>query len=137
MRAWNDGWAAQRLAQRLPRFLAVGAVGTLVDFALFVSLQTWVGVPTLAANTFSYSVGIVNNFVWHRRWTWAHARKTLGAQFAQFVVISLSALALNNVLVLWLAPVSGAAVAKILATGIGVGWNFFANHFWTFRADAV
>jgi putative flippase GtrA len=125
------------------RFLTVGMLGTLIDIALFTVLRVLLGIPTLAANTLSYSAGIVNNFVWHRRWTFAHrSRKAPGAQFSQFVVVSLSALMLNNLIVLWLAPSLGvlfanagygALVAKICATGVGVCWNFLANNLWTFR----
>jgi putative flippase GtrA len=125
------------------RFLAVGMLGTLLDLALFTGLHAWLGVPTLAANTISYSAGIVNNFVLHRYWTFAdRARQATGAQFSQFAAVSLSALMLNNLLVLLLAPSFGALfphagydvlAAKICATGAGLGWNFLVNNLWTFR----
>lgn len=125
------------------RFLAVGMLGTLIDIALFAGLHAWLGVPTLVANSLSYSVGIVNNFVWHRYWTFTHRpRKHSGMQFSQFAVVSLSALMLNNLIVLLLAPSFGALfvhvgygalAAKICATGVGLCWNFLANNFWTFR----
>ncbi len=118
----------------ISRFLIVGMLGTLIDISLFAALHTWVGAPTLAANTLSYSAGIVNNFVWHRNWTFTdRPRKTTGAQFSQFAIVSLSALMLNNLIVLLLAPSFGALVAKICATGVGLGWNFLINNFWTFN----
>ena len=117
------------------RFLAVGMLGTFIDLALFAGLHAWLGVPTLAANTLSYGAGIVNNFAWHRCWTFAdRARKSGSAQFAQFAAVSLSALLLNNLLVLLLASSCGALVAKLCATGVGLGWNFVVNNLWTFRA---
>lgn len=128
------------------RFLTVGMLGTLIDFGLFVGLHAGLGVPTLTANTISYSAGIVNNFVLHRRWTFAEqSRRAVGVQFAQFAGISLGALMLNNLLALLLAPFFstllahagyGALLAKICAMGVGVCWNFLANRFWTFRDAA-
>jgi putative flippase GtrA len=87
-------------------------------------------------------VGIVNNYFWHRSWTYAtRPHKTVSTQFPQFVAVSLSALLLNNLLVLLLAPAFntllaqagyGDLLAKLCATGVGLFWNFLANNFWTF-----
>lgn len=128
----------------VPRFLAVGMLGTLIDIGLFAALHTWLGVPTLLANTISYSAGIVNNYVLHRHWTFAdRQRKMAGAQFSQFAMVSVSALVMNNVFLLLLTPLwdglfanasYGTLTAKLCATGIGVCWNFLINNFWTFRA---
>jgi putative flippase GtrA len=127
----------------LGRFLTVGMLGTLLDIGLFTLLRVQFGVPTLTANTISYSAGIVNNYVLHRLWTFTdRPRKAVGAQFTQFAVVSLSALLLNNLLVallapgfavLFTAPAYGDVLAKVCATGVGLCWNFLANNFWTFR----
>lgn len=127
------------------RFMLVGMAGTLVDFALFAILHTQVGMPTLLANTLSYSAGILNNYALHRCWTFAHrpARGT-GRQFSQFVGVSLSALLINNLIVLLVTASFGERLAesaigvyfaKACAIGVGMVWNFLANHLWTFRAD--
>jgi putative flippase GtrA len=125
------------------RFVFVGFLGTVIDFGLFSGFSLLLGAPTLAANTLSYSAGIVNNYFLHRNWTFAlRPRKAVSKQFAQFVGISLGALIVNNLIVFLLAPTFsalladptyGAIFAKICATGVGMGWNFFANHLWTFR----
>ncbi|MEW5721241.1 MAG: GtrA family protein, partial [Chloroflexota bacterium] len=100
--------------RHISRFLIVGMLGTLIDITLFAGLYTWLGAPTLAANTLSYSAGIVNNFVWHRYWTFSHRpRKATSAQFSQFALVSLTALMLNNLIVLLFAPSLGALAAKI------------------------
>jgi putative flippase GtrA len=126
------------------RFLAVGALGTLVDLGLFTALNLLMGVPALLANTVSYSAGIVNNYLLHRAWTYSsRPKQAASGQFARFAMVSLSALALNNLLVLILTPLfsefvflpGGAALlAKLCAIGVGMVWNFLMNHFWVFRA---
>jgi putative flippase GtrA len=125
------------------RFVIVGMLGTSIDFALFSALNLLLGVPALVANTLSYGAGIANNYVLHRNWTFdLRPRRAMRGQLVQFIGISLSALIANNLLVLWLTPVMnglfidpthGAIAAKIGATAMVMGWNFFANHFWTFR----
>jgi putative flippase GtrA len=129
------------------RFLAVGTLGTLIDITLFAVLHALFGIPTLSANTISYSAGIVNNFVLHRRWTYdRQVSKTVGVQLSQFVAISLCALMMNNLLVLLLTPPFSSLIAhsgfaalfaKVGATVLGLGWNFFANRFWTFHSAPV
>jgi putative flippase GtrA len=128
----------------IARFLLVGLSGTLVDFSLFAFSHQALGMSALVANTMSYSAGILNNFWLHRTWTFAHRpQRGSGVQFSQFVGVSLTALLINNLIVLLLTPVLsgllgegavGLYLAKVCATGAGVIWNFLANHLWTFRA---
>src|SRR5690349_9088231 len=83
------------------RFMTVGAMGTVIDILLFATLRVGLGVPALLANTVSYGSGTLNNYVLHRRWTFAGwPSKAIRVQFAQFVLVSLSALLVNNLLLL-------------------------------------
>src|SRR5919201_1651751 len=101
----NDSQQTHDTLRLVSRFLTVGMLSTLLDVALFSVLRVTLGMPTLAANTLSYSAGMVFSFLLHRRWTYAHRPlKAVGAQFSQFAAVSLSALLLNNLLVLLLAP---------------------------------
>lgn len=130
---------------RLLRFLAVGMSGTLVDFGLLTVLKL-AGWATLPANLLSYSLGILNNYTWNRRWTFAdRQRKPWAQQLIQFAAVSLVGLGLNTLLVVWLeAPLSdlfqGAAwsylPAKALATAAVMLWNFAINRLWTFGGEA-
>lgn len=128
--------------RRLIRFAAVGGVGTLIDFGGLILLKG-IGLPTLMANTLSYSMGIVNNYALNRLWTFPDSRsKPAMTQFAQFAMISLLGLAFNNLLVLLLeaplgrlfgTPNSGYVFAKVFATVLVMLWNFVANRLWTFN----
>ncbi|MBN2387540.1 MAG: GtrA family protein [Anaerolineales bacterium] len=127
---------------RFLRFLAVGALGTLLDFGLLTTLKR-AGVPTLAANTLSFSAGVINNFVLNRRWTFGDAPQSRWtAQFVPFALVSLVGLVLNSGIVLLLEVPFGTLLggsewgylpAKALATGVVVFWNYCANRLWTFR----
>jgi putative flippase GtrA len=149
--------------RRFSRFLTVGAVGTLLDFTLLTLLKL-AGLPTLPANTLSFTAGLIHNFTWNRLWTFGNVRwgglsgraelkkeaaqisPTLPGwrkQFAQFTLISLIGLAFNNLIVLTLEapfgtllgqPAWGYLPAKLLATGLVVFWNYFANRKWIFQA---
>lgn len=129
---------------RVLRFALVGAWGTLIDIALLALLKS-AGLVTILANTLSFCAGLANNYYWNRRWTF-EIRESAGwkRQFIQFGLVSLAGLALNNAIVLLLeAPFGvllGAASwgylpAKVVATGVVMFWNYFANRQWTFRQD--
>ena len=128
--------------QRFTRFLMVGAVGTFLDFGLLSLLKAF-GLPTLIANSLSFSAGVANNFTWNRLWTFADAKQAdWHRQLVQFMLVSLVGLALNNAIVVVLeAPLGlllrqpdyGFLPAKVIATGVVVFWNYFANRYWTFR----
>lgn len=127
---------------RFARFLTVGAFGTIIDFGILTALKL-TGLPTLIANSLSFTAGLLNNFTWNRLWTFADALKAdWRRQLAQYVVISFIGLALNNLIVLSLEGVFGAWLgstqwaylpAKVIATGAVVFWNYFANRIWTFK----
>src|SRR5262245_25768182 len=57
--------------RHLVRFMTVGALGTLLDVGAFALLHAWLGLPALPANVASYSLGTLNNYILHRRWTYA------------------------------------------------------------------
>ena len=115
-------------------------------------------VHQVLSNTLSVSAAIVNNYLWSRYWVYPETRgRQGGKKFAQFVVVSVIAWALNTG-ILWstdrwflgkqgllagpVAPVAAAIgmehgvfssnAAKVIATGIVLFWNFFANRLWTF-----
>jgi putative flippase GtrA len=141
MTAASDVFANKEI-QRFSRFLTVGAVGTLLDFGLLTSLKL-AGLPTLLANTLSFSAGLINNFTWNRLWTFCDTeRADWRKQLARFATVSSIGLALNNVIVLSLERMLGAILgqpewgylpAKVIATGVVVFWNYFVNRQWTFR----
>ena len=131
-------------ATRFARFLTVGAVGTVLDFSILTLLKL-AGLPTLFANSISFTAGLLNNFTWNRLWTFGDSVKVdWRRQLAQFTLVSLVGLALNNLIVLSLEGLFGAMLgssqwaylpAKVIATGMVVFWNYFANRMWTFRSN--
>jgi putative flippase GtrA len=127
--------------RRFGRFLAVGALGTALDFTLLAALKA-TGWPTLLANSLSFSAGVLNNYLGNRCWTFADRKHgPWERQLAQFALVGLIGLALNNAIVLSLEGVLSQALAlalpaylaaKVLATAAVVFWNYTAHRFWTF-----
>ena len=144
---------------RFLKFSVVGVIGTAIDFGIFNLLHNILGWNRVLSNTCSVTTAIVNNYLWNLYWVYPETRGRQNAKkFVQFVVVSISAWALNTGILWsserWLfgtrglfsglvgsaAQMLGAEhevlssnAAKVLATGIVLFWNFFANRLWTFR----
>ncbi|HMR99108.1 MAG TPA: GtrA family protein [Anaerolineales bacterium] len=127
---------------RFARFLAVGALGTALDFSVLTLLKL-AGLPTLLANSASFTAGLLNNFTLNRLWTFGDAiHSNWKKQLTQYAVVSLIGLTFNDLIVISLEGLMGAWIgqpefgylpAKVIATGVVVFWNYFANRAWTFR----
>ena len=143
---------------RFLKFCVVGTIGTVVDFGLLNLLYNVIGLHQVLSNVISVSAATVNNYTWSRYWVYPETKHQAGARkFGQFVIVSLVALGLNTG-ILWVtdhwflgesgllagfvAPVAAwlgmehsvlsSNGAKVIATGIVLFWNFFANRMWTF-----
>src|SRR5690242_7185071 len=137
-----SGTSSSREMERFSHFLAVGSVGTLLDFSLLTLLKL-AGLPTFFANSLSFVAGLANNFTWNRLWTFGDSVELdWRMQLAKFTSISMVGLALSNIMVLALEDPLGALMghpawgylpAKLVATGVVMFWNYYANRAWTFR----
>ena len=128
--------------RRFVKFAIVGAFGAIIDFALLNLLRGYFGWPLLLANTVSVGVAIISNFIWNRYWTFPESRsRKKRTQLPQFTLINIIGLLINNFIVVGLdallvghlgEPMSY-NIAKAVAIGIVLFWNFGVNRLWTYR----
>jgi putative flippase GtrA len=139
---------------RFIKFSIVGAIGAVIDFTLLnVGLHVirevlqWNLLPIingnlLLANTISVSTAILSNFIWNRLWTFPESRtRKKRKQLPQFVMVNLIGLLINNVIVVGVDALLIAHIgepwsyniAKAVAIGVVLFWNFGANRLWTYR----
>jgi putative flippase GtrA len=127
---------------RWTRYLVVGSLSTVVDFGVVTVLKA-LGLPTVLANSLSFSIGTIVSFTLNRSWTYSDSRsKGVTRQFAQFLIVSVCGLLLNTGIVLVLTslldqllkmPAISYIPAKIAATGLVFAWNIVMNRLWTFN----
>jgi putative flippase GtrA len=126
---------------RFFRFAVVGAIGTVIDFAILNFLHLVFHFPVLLANLCSFTIAVFSNFTLNRYWTYPDSRsKPLQGQLLQFLVVNAFGWGINT-LVLWsLLGIStqvfgryGYNVAKAGATVVSLFWNFFINRYWTYN----
>src|SRR5438105_13238567 len=113
-------WASLRSVrnwQQLGKFCAVGAVGYLINLAVYDALLHE-HLQYLAAATCSFLVAVTSNYTWNRLWTFREHRGHVGVQGMRFLVVSLAALGANLV-VLHLAIADG-GLDKLPAQAVAV-----------------
>src|SRR4051812_45462222 len=64
------------LASRWAAFNAVGAIGIVVQIAVFAYLSRAWHWHYLWATATAVEVAVLHNFAWHQRWTWRDRRTT-------------------------------------------------------------
>ena len=119
--------------QQLAKFCVVGAIGYLINLAVYDTLLHQ-GLHYLAAATVSFLVAVTSNYTWNRLWTFRGQRGHVAYQGFRFLVVSTIALAANLVILHVL--VDSFDVGKVLAQAIAIvlvtPWNFVGNKIWSF-----
>jgi len=133
------------------RFAIVGTLGSVVDFGVFNLLATLLKVPAIGASVVSFSLAVVNNFIWNRYWTYPETRSVpLIKQLTQFAIVSVAGLMIRTPLFAliekpliklasqWIPQVLtptivGHNIALAFVILVVLLWNYFVNRKWTFR----
>ena len=115
-------------------FLLIGAMGTAVHFVVLAWLSEGFDLGPVMASQVGALAGAAVNYVLNHRVNYRSGRSHLhtGPRFATVVVVGFLVNGLCMVLAtrMWgwhYLP------AQILATAVVLGWNFAANHWWTFH----
>ena len=123
------------LLWQFAKFAQVGVLNTAIDFGILNLLIFATGITSglsiIPLNAISFSTAIINSFFWNEKWVFKAKKE---ANFITFVIVTLIGLAINSTIVyaittfvpptfvdsqkLW------ANMAKVLATGISLVWNF-------------
>ena len=118
---------------QLAKFCTVGAVGYGVNLAVYATL-VHAGMHYNLAAACSFLVAVTNNYLWNRIWTFRGQRGHVGYQGLRFFVVSLLALAANELLLTgFVAAGGGKIVAQAIAVVLVTPINFVGNKLWSFR----
>ena len=139
----------KRGIRQLAKFAIVGASSTVINFAVLNLMLIALHQNKYVAVTVAFLVSVVNGYFWNKHWTFKAAPvKAAHTQFTQFLLVNLVAWGLDLLIIKLLSvPLERALhfpnahstmvlatnMAQIVATGVTVFWNFFANRFWTFK----
>ena len=119
---------------QLLKFCAVGAIGYVVNLAVYTALVRGADVQYLVAAVCSFAVAVTNNYLWNRLWTFRGSRGHFYYQGLRFLLVSWCALAANllvlrGLVALGLDEIAAQAIAILVVTPV----NFLGNKLWSFR----
>ncbi|MDQ5961427.1 MAG: hypothetical protein QG581_348 [Patescibacteria group bacterium] len=137
-----------RVAKQFSKFVLIGGVNTAIDFAVLNIEIKLTGITSgsglFVLNTISFLVAVINSYFMNKYWTFQDVtRNREETKFAQFIGVSLLGSGINSSIVAgittFVAPVFGispvlwANIAKLLATGISLIWNFVGYKLFVFK----
>lgn len=126
---------SNKILRQFIKFCLVGLVNTLIDYLVYLGLTRGLGLYFLYANIIAILVAMSFSFVFNKYWTFRNYHTDIKGQYIKFFLVNLVYFFLNNAvvysLVVYLAVFD--LIAKIAAIIVGLGWNFLANRYWTFK----
>lgn len=117
------------------RFGIVGTIGFVIDFSITYLLKEKLKVNRFVANSFGFSLAVINNYLLNRYWTFQNYSPNVLKEFSLFLLVCLVGLLLNNVVLYFLNEKANFSfyVAKIGSVLVVLSWNFIANYFYVFQ----
>ncbi len=118
------------------RYIFVGGVAFLVDFASLYVFTDYIGVFYLISAAIAFILGLITNYILSINWVFNRRsldNKTI--EFSVFAFIGIVGLGLNELLIWFFTAEIGLfyLLSKILAAIIILFWNFFARKLTLFR----
>ena len=137
-----------RVSKQFSKFVLIGGVNTAIDFAVLNIEIKLTGITSgsglFVLNTISFLVAVINSYFMNKYWTFQDVtRNREETKFAQFIAVSLAGSGINSSIVagittfiapaFGISPILWANVAKLLATGISLVWNFVGYKLFVFK----
>jgi len=118
------------------RFGCVGGLNTLVDFGVFILINSLFGVNYVVSQILSYSSGTINSYFLNKFWTFEGAltSKKTTKEIVQFVVVNSASLgvSLMSLSILLNDSSMNSFFAKIISMVLAQVVNFLGYRFWVF-----
>jgi len=139
----------KKIIKQFTKFVIVGGINTGIDFFVLNFLIYTTGISTgpelFLLNSTSFSIAVINSYFMNKRWTFQDKTKIeqVSIKFSAFFIISVIGLIINGLVLtgittnipapLGLSAVLWANVAKLIATGFSLVWNFVGYKLFVFK----
>lgn len=120
------------------RYLMVGFASAAIEYGLFALLERVFGQSIAVSNFVAMGAAVIFNFLASRFWTFRTAEMLSANEVIRSAVPYALLFAFNNVATTWLIDRAvevgiDSLIAKFVAMGLVVVWNFFAYRLVIFR----
>jgi putative flippase GtrA len=119
---------------KLTKFGIVGLSGMVIDFFITWLCKERLKMNKYLANTFGFSLAVVNNFFLNYVWTFQVKNNDIKIDFLKFILFAVIGLALNNLFLFYFHGKLKIQfyIAKALAIVCVFAWNFTTNYYFNF-----
>lgn len=136
---------------RFSKYAAAGFLSFSIDFGILNIVSSLTGVTDGTAigwvNIPGFSIAVINAYLWNRMWVFPRIEgEKIFARFFHFLFVGIVGITLNSTIVVLVTtyivhPVALTEhqwlnIAKIIATGIVILWNFFGYKAIAFRGTS-
>ncbi len=113
------------------RFAVVGALSTVIDFAL-LNILLRLGAPVLVAGAVGFFGGFTNGYLLNSKYVF---QKASPDRYVKYFLVSLGGLGITELLLelLHVQAGLGTNLAKLIAVVIVFFWNYVLSKFWVFQ----
>lgn len=118
------------------RFGLVGVVNTFVDFVVFVLLYRLTDIDPLLCNGIAFLVAVTNSYLMNHHWTFRDTGSTLSFKaYIRFVVLNTGGLLIGTLAIVLLGEYMPLELAKLIAAGLTLIWNYTCSKMFVFNMD--
>ena len=117
---------------RFFKFGIVGMSGMVIDFSITFLLKEKLKIHRYVASSTGFIAAATSNWFLNRLWTFQSNNPRIIVEYGTFIIISVIGLAINNSFLYLFEKKLKFYVAKLLAIGVTMLWNFLANYYITF-----
>ena len=124
---------------KLPKFLAVGLLGTITNLALFYFFVDILMFPALQISMITFLIASLQNYILNHFWTFT---KTMNAEppkilnYFRFLFVAMIGLFVNLLILWWFIETFDPKI-KVIAQAFGIAggtmFNFLGSKYWVFK----
>ena len=124
---------------KLPKFLAVGLLGTISNLTLFYIFVDILMFPALQISMITFLIASLQNYILNHFWTFT---KTMDAEppkilnYFRFLFVAMIGLFVNLLILWWFIETFDPTI-KVIAQAFGIAggtmFNFLGSKYWVFK----
>ena len=124
---------------KLPKFLAVGLLGTISNLTLFYIFVDRLMFPALEISIITFLIASLQNYILNHFWTFT---KTMDAEppkilnYFRFLFVAMIGLFVNLLILWWFIETFDPTI-KVIAQAFGIAggtmFNFLGSKYWVFK----
>ena len=124
---------------KLPKFLAVGLLGTISNLTLFYIFVDRLMFPALQISIITFLIASLQNYILNHFWTFTKMRDAEPPKilnYFRFLFVAMIGLFVNLLILWWFIETFDPKI-KVIAQAFGIAggtmFNFLGSKYWVFR----